>query len=69
MHQSKETRIPRTPGYVGLYHHIGSSLTPQCEGDSRILSLLSCGASCGIFSKMATIVPARTCGYLSAHWS
>ena len=26
---------------VGLYHHIGSSLSPQYVGDSRVLSLLS----------------------------
>ena len=28
---------------VGLYHHIGSSLSPQYVGDSRVLSLLALG--------------------------
>ena len=28
---------------VGLHHHIGSSLSPQYVGDSRVLSLLSWG--------------------------
>ena len=30
-------------GYVGLYHHIGSSLSPQYVGYSQVLSLLSWG--------------------------
>ena len=35
---------PETCGaLVGLYHHIGSSLSPQYVEDSRVFLLLSCG--------------------------
>ena len=38
----KENPHPGTCGaLVGLYHHIGSSLSPQYVGDSRALSLFS----------------------------
>ena len=40
MHQSKYTPT-RPPGYVGLYHDIGNSSSPQHVGDSRILSHFS----------------------------
>ena len=45
--QSKPRPPPPHPGtcgaLVGLYHHIGSSLSPQYVGDSRVFLLLSCG--------------------------
>lgn len=35
--------LPPTPGHLGLYLHINSSLSPQCVRDSRVLSFLSRG--------------------------
>ena len=58
---------------VGLYHHIGSSLSPQYVGDSRVFLLLSYGMwgiSAGfVLIKMAAIIPTRTSGNISAHGS
>ena len=48
-------------------------MSHQYVGDSRVLSLLALGMwgiSWGfVQTKMATIVPARTSKYISAHWS
>ena len=58
---------------VGLYHHIGSSLSPQHVGDSRVFLLLSWGMwgiSRGfVLIQDGGVIPTRTSGNISAHGS